>query len=118
MTPPFQFDDDTPILIEVTPARTDDTDTREGLTIGGGVKQAYHESVRQAFNTIYQMARRTGYMIQTLREDDTQASLSGVEVEFGLTFNSNVEAFITKSGAEATVNVKLTWQVKGDDDDR
>ena len=109
------FDDNMPLLIEVTPgeAADDDNQTQEVLRLGRSpgsmVRQASDQAVRQAFITIYRMARRTGQMIDALQRHDDQIALDKIEIQFGLKFNGNVEAFIAEAGAEASVTVKITW---------
>lgn len=114
----FTFDDQLPLRIEVTPAETpdpstDDT-TQEVLRISQqastAIRQASNDATKQAFNTIYVMARRTGQMIAALQQQDDQASLERVEISFGIKFNGDVEAFVAKAGAEATVNVTINWK--------
>jgi hypothetical protein len=105
---PF-FDENTPLLIEVTAADQPGSDTQEILSLGPKVKQASDAAVRQTFGTVYRMARHTEALLEALQRPDGQSSVSGVEIEFGLTFNGNVEAYIAQAGAEAAVKVKISW---------
>lgn len=62
------------------------------------------EAINQAMATIHGMAER-------LRSTVGQMSIrpDGVEVEFGIKFDTEAGAVIAKAGIEASVNVKLTW---------
>lgn len=119
MSDQLPFDDDLPLLIEITPidSSTDTPmtqNTSEALSMSavqGAIREAYHDSVRQAFNTIYQMAQRTGYMVDALQDNDHQEHLDTVEIQFGLNFSTDLAAFIAKTGADATIQVKITWKV-------
>lgn len=109
MTEPYALDDNSPLLIEVTSADESGSDTREVLRIGPLVKQAPDAAVKQAFGAIYRMARHTENLLEALQRPGQQANLEGVEVEFGLAFNGSVDAYIAKTGSEATVTVKISW---------
>ncbi len=110
MTDPLTFDEDVPLKIEVTPGDSAPDDTREILSLGPTVKQASDAAVRQAFGTIYTLARRTGDLVGALQHQKRHESLNGVEIEFGLKFDGNVDAYIAQVGSEATVTVKISWQ--------
>ena len=109
MTEPYTFDDNSPLLIEVTPAEAAGGDTREVLGLGPLVKQAPDAAVKQAFGAIYRLARHTENLLEAVQRPGQQANLKGVEVEFGLAFNGSVDAYIAKTGSEATVTVKISW---------
>ena len=110
MPDPTSFDETMPLMIEVTPTDTAPDDTREILRLGPTVTQASEAALQQAFNTIYALARRTGKLIDALQHQERHASLNGVEIEFGLKFDGNVDAYIAQVGSEATVKVKISWQ--------
>jgi hypothetical protein len=110
MTEPYTFDETTPLLIEVSPTPGAPDDTREVLSLGPVVKQVSDAALRQAFNTIYTLARRTGGLIEALQHQERHASLNSVELEFGLKFDGNVDAHLAQTGSEATVTVKISWQ--------
>ena len=115
MTEPTIFDDKVPLRIEVTSTEVTSTevtasDTREVLSLGPAVKELSDAAVRHAFSTIYSLARRSGDLIEALQHQERHASLSGVELEFGLKFDGNVDAYIAQTGGEASVSVKISWQ--------
>ncbi len=63
-------------------------------------------AVNQAMNTIRHMAKRTVTSIKGLTDPPDK-----IEVSFGLTMSGELgSALISSVGAEASINVKMTWQ--------
>ncbi|MEM7344790.1 MAG: CU044_2847 family protein, partial [Chloroflexota bacterium] len=62
-------------------------------------------------------ARRTGKLIDALKDQQHQQALNGMEIVFGLKFNGTVDAYVAQAGSEATMTVKISWNVKGVSDD-
>lgn len=71
-------------------------------------KEKSEKAMAEAMNNIEEMACR----INALRDRIPQ-EFSQVEVEFGIKFNWELGALITKAGAEASINVTLTWSKTG-----
>jgi hypothetical protein len=107
------------ILVEVTPVTEVSGEQSTGWSntgklteqMGNLVRQATNTSVDTSFRTIYQMAERTSQLIRELKQSE-QEQPSQVEVEFGLKFTSQGEAFVAKVAGEASIRVKLSWVVK------
>lgn len=62
------------------------------------------KAVDSAMNTIYNMSQRVISTIDNLANQPSQ-----VEVEFGISFDVEAGALVTKAGGEATLTVKLVW---------
>ena len=62
------------------------------------------KALAQAMNQIIDMASRINSLQEKMPKDFSQ-----VEVEFGINFNWEVGALLAKAGAEANINVTLTW---------
>lgn len=71
------------------------------------------EQVQEAFGAVEFMAQHAGEMLKRLRERPEQRELSGVEMEFGLGFNSELKVYVVGAKAEASLKVKLTWKSDG-----
>lgn len=77
------------------------------------IRKLTDEQVREAFGAVEFMAQHAGEMLGRLRERPEQRELSGVEMEFGLGFNSELKVYIVGAKAEASLKVKLTWKADG-----
>jgi hypothetical protein len=127
--PRWTFEDDNlPILVEVTPiSPVDQEDTggymgdtslvedaieKVGEVIGGAVTKVSDKAMKDAFDTIFKMAIRTGWLVKDIQQYEDQQALSGAEVEFSVNFVGEGQATIGKIGAEANMKVKLTWTLK------
>ncbi len=97
----FAVDENAPILVEF--------EIKPGLQqvslSPADVVEKSAAALDSAMNTIHHMARRV-----TSTVDALAARPSLVEVSFGLKLEAEAGAFIAKAGAEASINVKLTWQ--------
>jgi hypothetical protein len=65
------------------------------------------EALDKAMHTIQHMAERVVNTVQAMPQQ-----ISQVEVEFGIVFTMEAGALISKAGAEATIQVKLTFESK------
>ncbi|MBE2267116.1 MAG: hypothetical protein IAE80_02720 [Anaerolinea sp.] len=110
-------DDGSPIKVEVSLTASDKESkgglqetTRGGKTIPEMVKDLNDAALFEAFRAIYKVARKTELLIGDLNiaDPNTPTPLSGAEVQFGIKFDSGLNAVITAS-LEATITVKLTW---------
>ena len=63
----------------------------------------------QAFAVAESVAGRTARMLTRLQSQEEQDQLSGAELTFGLNFSSDLKAYIVNASAEATLQIKLTW---------
>lgn len=93
--------DDTPILVDfqVSPGAYQVSLSPQDIA------QKSAEALNQAMSTIHQMAQRVVTTIDALPKKPTQT-----EVTFGITLNAEVGAIISSAGAEATINVKITFE--------
>ncbi len=110
---PHFTDDDQPIRIEITSAAGKNglqEATRSGASAADKIKTLDDAALFEAFRAIYKVARKTELLIGDLNvaASSSAAPLSGAEIQFGIKFDSGVNAVITSS-IEATINVKLTW---------
>ena len=101
--PDFTIDENAPILVEfaLKPGALDvgfGQDTIEDLT------EKSAKALDSAMNTIHKMARRVTETVEALAKRPSQ-----VEVAFGVKFDAEAGAFITKAGVEASINIKLIW---------
>lgn len=99
----FKIDEKAPILIE--------------LELGPGVHKVSlsSEDIEKisakasdsAMNTIHHMARRIADAIEALPNEKKP---SQAEISFGIKLNAEAGALIAKAGAEASIDVQLTWE--------
>jgi hypothetical protein len=68
------------------------------------VKARSEKALAEAMNLIVDMASRVNALQEKIPKDFSQ-----VEVEFGINFSWEVGALLAKAGAEANINVTLTW---------
>jgi len=102
-------DDGSPIKVEVSLTASGDREmTRGGIT--DKIKELDDAALFHAFHTIFKIARKTEQLIADLPSSapDHPHPLTGAEVEFGIKFDSHLNAVVTVGG-EASVMVKLTW---------
>jgi hypothetical protein len=98
------IDEDRPILVEFAPR----PGVIEATSFALPTEQLDELSKRaldSAMNTITQMAQR----VRALR-DQIPAEFTQVDVEFGIKLDVEAGALVAKAGAEAAINVKLTWE--------
>jgi hypothetical protein len=100
------------ILIEVTPSLDEfyEAETMRDGGLSGRVKQFSQAQLDQALATAKQLALETRKMIAELQAEAPDDDLAAVEAEFGLKFNGELQAYIAKANAEASMTIKLTWQ--------
>jgi hypothetical protein len=63
----------------------------------------------QAFTVAESVAARTARMLTHLQAQEDQDQLSGAELSFGLSFSSDLKAYIVNASTAATLQIKLTW---------
>ncbi|HNS02387.1 MAG TPA: CU044_2847 family protein [Anaerolineae bacterium] len=104
-----------PLAIQVTPIDLVEPDASGRVTRGtrDQIRKLTDEQVREAFGAVEFMAQHAGEMLGRLRERPEQRELSGVEMEFGLGFNSEMKIYIVGAKAEASLKVKLAWKADG-----
>ncbi len=101
--PAFTIDQNAPILVEFAPR----PGVQQVALIGDGIEKLTEKSAEAldgAMNTIHHMARRVNAAVHSLPQKP-----STVEVEFGLKFDAEAGAILSKAGMEASVNIKLVW---------
>uniref|UniRef100_UPI002714F2F1 CU044_2847 family protein n=1 Tax=Candidatus Roseilinea sp. NK_OTU-006 TaxID=2704250 RepID=UPI002714F2F1 len=47
-----------------------------------------------------------------MQSADDQKMPASLDVEFGVSFSGELEAYVAKTGAEGTISVKLSWDVE------
>jgi len=99
----FIVDENAPILVEFTPR----PGLREVSLKPEDLTAKSSQALEAAMNTIHNMARRVTATVEALATRPSQ-----VEVAFGLKLDTEAGALIAKVGAEASLNVKLTWEHK------
>lgn len=104
-----------PLAIQVTPIDLVEPDASGRVTRGprDQIRQLTEEQVREAFVAVEFMAQHAGEMLGRLRARPEQKELAGVEMEFGLGFNSEMKIYIVGAKAEASLKVKLAWKSTG-----
>lgn len=118
------IDDNAPILVEFTP-RAPQAGAQEVMrgwppspaAAIANVTEQSAKAINSAMNTIRGMAQRVSETVKSLpvAERPTQ-----IEVEFGLTLSAEAGAMVAQAGAEASFNVRLTWErsAEAEADDR
>jgi len=97
----FTINEDTPILVEFAPR----PGVRQVSLSPADLAEKSAQALDRAMGTIRQMAQRVSALRVTLPDEFTQ-----VELEFGLKLEAEAGALISKVGAEASINVTLTWE--------
>ncbi len=97
----FTINEDTPILVEFAPR----PGVRQVSLSPDDLAEKSAQALDRAMGTIRQMAQRVSALRVTLPDEFTQ-----VELEFGLKLEAEAGALISKVGAEASINVTLTWE--------
>jgi hypothetical protein len=62
-----------------------------------------------AFAVAEKLAGEAAAMLGRLCDQPGQTGLSGMEVEFGLGFNTELQVYVVGAKADASLHVKLTW---------
>lgn len=95
------------ILIEVT----NNSDTTPGMRdvafTPGNLLNSSAEMLDSSMEIIETMSNRITSTITNLAADNRP---SNVEASFGLRINAEGNAYVAKTGVEATINIKLTWK--------
>ena len=104
-----------PFAVQVTDLPLVEPDQPVRVTRGpkDQIRKLTDEQVREAFGAVEYMAQHAGEMLGRLRERPEQKELTGVEMEFGLGFNSELKVYIVGAKAEASLKVKLAWKADG-----
>jgi hypothetical protein len=84
----------------------------------GRVERGLRDQVRKlteaqmaaAFSVTERLAAEAAAMLGRLHGQPGQAGLSGMEVEFGLGFNTELQVYVVGAKADASLHVKLTWK--------
>ena len=97
----FTINEDTPILVEFAPR----PGVRQVSLSPDDLAEKSAQALDRAMGTIRQMAQRVSALRVTLPDEFTQ-----VELEFGIKLEAEAGALISKVGAEASINVTLTWE--------
>lgn len=96
-------------LVEVDPAAKGG---RPGATTrgpGDKLRALSDEQMQLAFAVVEKMAAQAAATLQTLRADGARPVPDAMELEFGLSFNAELQAYFAKTAGEATLSIKLSW---------
>lgn len=74
------------------------------------VRKLTEAQMAQAFAVAEALAGQAGAMLARLREQPEQRRLSGLEIEFGLSFNTGLTVYVVSATADASLSVKLSWR--------
>jgi len=106
----FQLDGDTRILIQTTPAPTP-ADYRPRPSGDGDEPAGIQDELKKRLaSTLDAVRPAAATVLASLRDLNNPA---GVELEFGIGINAEMDAFIASSTADVSFKVKLTWQNPG-----
>jgi hypothetical protein len=115
----FVADDGVPLLIEISPAtEVDETEepSREWPpnrgVVSSIIRKASDDAIKTAFETIQLMAQNTSKLISALQNQTDQQMPASLDIEFGVSFNGDLQAYVAKVGAEGTVTVKMSWELE------
>lgn len=97
----FNIDENAPVLVEFEyrPGASEVALSAEDIA------KRSAEAMDSAMNTIHNVARRVITTVDALPHRPTQ-----IEVEFGIKLAAEAGALVTKTGVDATLNVRLTLQ--------
>ena len=101
-----------PIAIQVTPIDLVEGDDTGRVTRGtkDQIRKLTDEQVREAFGVVEFMAGHAAEMLGRLQAKPEQKDLAGVEMEFGLGFNTQLKVYVVGAKTEASLKIKLTWE--------
>ena len=99
----FVIDENAPILVEFTPR----PDVQQVSLKPKDIAEKSAQALDKAMNTIHNMAKKV-----TSAMDELAKRPSQIEVEFGIKLDAETGALIAKTGVEAGLKVKLTWERK------
>ena len=102
-----------PINVQVIPIEVfEPVPGEEGRVMRGPrdqVRKLTEAQMGVAFAVAEKLAGEAAAMLGRLRCQPGQAGLSGMEVEFGLGFNTELQVYVVGAKADASLHVKLTW---------
>jgi hypothetical protein len=94
--------------IQVTPVKGSDTTTR-GST-ADKIRKLTESQLDHAFTAIEAIALRAGATLENLRAQPERQIPSVMELEFGLSFNTELQAYVVSANAEANLRIMLSWK--------
>ena len=113
MMPGPEIDQNEPVLVEFTPRQG-----VEQVALIDWLKRPREECEKKsaealdsAMKTIRGMAQRVSALKEAIPAEFSQA-----EVQFGIKLDFEAGAFLAKAGLESSINVKLTWERKKQQD--
>ena len=102
-----------PINVQVIPIEVfEPVPGEEGRVMRGPrdqVRKLTEAQMGVAFAVAEKLAGEAAAMLGRLRSQPGQGGLSGMEVEFGLGFNTELQVYVVGAKADASLHVKLTW---------
>lgn len=93
--------------IQVTPGKGSDTVTRGGTA--DKIRQLTESQLDHAFAAIEAIAQRAGTTLENLRAQPARQIPAVMELEFGLSFNTELQAYVVSATAEANLRIMLSW---------
>lgn len=91
-----------PVIVEMGAA----PGLREVSLNSADVLKRSGKALQQAMGAVRSMAERVHETVSSLAERPSQ-----VTVEFGIKFDTEAHAVVAKAGSEASLKVKLTWDL-------
>jgi len=102
----------TPVfLVEIDPTKKgvgQETATR-GST--DKLREVTNAQMELAFAVVEKVAAQAATTLQALQVASERPTPAAMELEFGLSLNTALEAYFVKTAGEATLSVKLSWTV-------
>jgi hypothetical protein len=107
-----------PLAVQVTRIDMAGPDETGRVTRGPKeqIRKLTEEAVREAFAAVEYMAGHAAEMLGRLHAQPGQQDLSGMELEFGLAFNAELDVYVVVAQADGSLKVKLTW--KSEDEEK
>ena len=93
--------------IQVTPVKGSDTVTRGSTT--DKIRQLTESQLDHAFAAIEAIAQRAGTTLENLHAQPERQIPAVMEIEFGLSFNTELQAYVVSANAEADLRIMLSW---------
>ena len=73
------------------------------------LRELSDEQMQLAFAVVEKMAAQAAITLQTLQAEAGRPVPDAMELEFGVSFNAELQAYFAKTAGEATLSIKLSW---------
>ncbi len=100
----------TPIfVVEVDPMKKGGQPSATTRGASDKLRALTDEQMQLAFAVVEKVAAQAATTLQTSQADGARPVPDAMELEFGLSFSAELQAYFAKSAGEATLSIKLSW---------